>query len=104
MSIDLTHCKRKTPVTSRYACKMSECTGRLPEFQECTGGLLDFFYITSAAVSLITLSFEAKKYFRLFIKYYQSSILFFGCATHTIPTWMHFGWCQNHTHFGWIYD
>ena len=40
------HCKRKTPVTSRYTRKMSECTGRLPEFQECTGGLPDFFYIT----------------------------------------------------------
>ncbi len=29
-----------------YTRKMSECTGRLPEFQECTGGLTDFFYIT----------------------------------------------------------
>ena len=29
-----------------YTRKMSECTGRLPEFQECTGGLPDFFYIT----------------------------------------------------------
>eukprot|EP00804_Cyclotella_cryptica_P028121 CCRYP_010985-RA/>CCRYP_010985-RA protein AED:0.82 eAED:0.47 QI:0/0/0/0.66/0/0/3/0/161 len=30
------HCKRKTPVTSPYTRKTSECTGRLPEFQECT--------------------------------------------------------------------
>ena len=39
------HCKRKTPVTSRYTRKMSECTGRLPEFQECTGGLPVFFIL-----------------------------------------------------------
>ena len=42
---DKLHCKRKTPVTSRYTRKMSECTGMLPEFQECTGGLPDFFIL-----------------------------------------------------------
>lgn len=34
----------------------------------------------------------------------SSSILFFGCATHTIPMWLHFWWCHNHTPFCWICD
>ena len=34
----------------------------------------------------------------------SSSILFFGCATHTVPMWLHFWWCHNHTPSGWICD
>ena len=54
------HCKWKTPVISRYTRNTSECTGRLPEFQECTGGLLDFFTLLKLQF-FITLSFDTKK-------------------------------------------